>query len=287
MNPINGKTQLIGLIGWPVAHSFSPAMHNAAAQALGLNWTYVPLPVKPENVATAVFSLSALGIRGVNVTVPHKQAVMPLLDEIEPGAQVIGAVNTIVVGENGRLSGHNTDWSGFLADLEAHDIAIANRDCLLLGAGGSARAVAYGLAKSGARVHVLARRIAQAEALLADLRAQLPAAQLTSHPLAELRQVAGQRHAPLIINSTPLGMTPNEESSPWPNNLPIPVDATVYDLVYNPGHTRLMQQAEAAGCRAYNGLGMLVQQGAQAFALWTGQQPDTAVMATALQQLNA
>ena len=287
MMTLNGKTQLIGLIGWPVSHSFSPAMHNAAAQALGLNWAYVPLPVKPEAVATAVSALSALGFRGVNVTVPHKQAVMPLLDEIEPGAQAIGAVNTIVVGENGRLTGHNTDWSGFLADLQAHDIAVANRDCLLLGAGGSARAVAYGLAKSGARVHLLARRREQAEAVLADLRGQLPEAQLTCHLLGELRQVVAQCHAPLIINSTPLGMTPQEDSTPWPVNLPIPEDATVYDLVYNPPHTRLMQQAEAAGCDAYNGLGMLIQQGAQAFALWTGQQPDTAVMATALQQLNA
>ncbi len=119
------------------------------------------------------------------------------------------------------------------------------------------------------------------------MRAHLPAAQLTCHPLADLRQVAAQRHAPLIINSTPLGMTPNEESSPWPHSLPIPADATVYDLVYNPRHTRLMQQAEAAGGRAYNGLGMLVHQGAQAFALWTGQLPDTAVMATVLQQHHA
>jgi len=286
MNPINGKTQLIGLIGWPVAHSFSPAMHNAAAQALGLNWAYVPLPVKPEEVATAVRALPALGFRGVNVTVPHKQAVMPLLDEIEPGARLIGAVNTIVVGENGRLIGHNTDWSGFLADLHTHDITVANRDCLLLGAGGSARAVAYGLARSGARVHLLARRIEQAEAVLGDLREHLPAAQLTCHPLSDLHQIS-QRLAPLIINCTPLGMTPHEASSPWPDALPIPADATVYDLVYNPRQTRLMQQAAAAGCHTRNGLGMLVHQGAKAFALWTGHEPDTGVMTTALQQFNA
>lgn len=286
MLPINGKTQLIGLIGWPVSHSFSPAMHNAAAQALGLNWTYVPLPVAPENVASAVAGLAALGFRGVNVTVPHKQAVMPLLAELEPGAQAIGAVNTIVVAENGRLTGHNTDWAGFLADLLAHDIAVANRDCLLLGAGGSARAVAYGLAQSGARVHILARRISQTEKLIMDLRPYFPQAQFTGHPLTELAQVALRLPAPLIINSTPLGMTPNETSSPWPNDLPLPHGATVYDLVYNPRRTRLMQQAEAAGCRAINGLGMLVQQGAKAFTLWTGQEPDTAVMAAAIEQFH-
>lgn len=286
MTPINGKTQLIGLIGWPVSHSFSPTMHNAAAQSLGLNWAYVPLPVAPEQLKTAVSGLSALGFRGVNVTVPHKQAVMPLLDEIEPGAKALGAVNTIVVAANGRLAGHNTDWSGFLADLQAHDIPVDNRDCLLLGAGGSARAVAYALAISGARVHILARRVAQAEQLIIDLRPYLPTAKFTSHPLQNLPNLTKSLPKPLVVNSTPLGMTPNEASSPWPNDLPFPQDATVYDLVYNPPRTQLIQQAEMAGCRAVNGLGMLVQQGAKAFALWTGQQPDTAVMARAIEQFH-
>jgi shikimate dehydrogenase len=286
MIPINGKTQLIGLIGWPVSHSFSPAMHNAAAESLGLNWAYVPLPVAPENVATAVSSLSSLGIRGINVTVPHKQAVLPLLDEVKPGAQAIGAVNTIVVGENGRLSGHNTDWSGFLADLQTHGISVAGQDCLLLGAGGSARAVAYGLAKSGARVHILARRVAQAEALIADLRPYLPQAHLSSQPPSHLAEISATLHTPLIINATPLGMTPNEYSTPWPLDIAFPTEAIVYDLVYNPRHTQLMQQAESAGCWAINGLGMLVQQGAKAFALWTGQEPDTAVMTRAIEQFH-
>ena len=286
MPPINGKTQLIGLIGWPVSHSFSPTMHNAAARALGLNWTYVPLPVKPENVATAVSSLSALGFRGVNVTVPHKQVVMPLLDELEPGAQAIGAVNTIVVEPDGRLTGHNTDWSGFLADLQAHNISVASRDCLLLGAGGSARAVAYGLGKLGAWVHIVARRVQQAEKLIADLRPYLPQAKLTSQRFDELTNIVAILNEPLIVNSTPLGMTPHESSTPWANNIPFPAEATIYDLVYNPRHTKLMQQAEAAGCRAINGLGMLVQQGAKAFTLWTGQQPDTAVMAEAIEQVS-
>ena len=285
MIPINGKTQLIGLIGWPVSHSFSPAMHNAAAQALGLNWAYVPLPVAPENVTTAVSGLHALGFRGVNVTVPHKQAVMPLLDELEPGAQAIGAVNTIVVGDDGRLTGHNTDWSGFLADLQAHHVSVAERDCLLLGAGGSARAVAYGLARSGARVHILARRVAQAEQLIEDLRPYLSQAQLASHPPSALANVTPTLTTPLIINSTPLGMTPNKTSSPWPAEIAFPDEATVYDLVYNPRQTQLMQQANAAGCQAINGLGMLVQQGAKAFTLWTGVEPDTAVMAAAIEQV--
>ncbi|MCP4417001.1 MAG: shikimate dehydrogenase [Chloroflexi bacterium] len=282
MNSINGRTQLIGLIGWPVSHSFSPAMHNTAAQALGLNWAYVPLPVAPGQVKTAVSSLYSLGFRGVNVTVPHKQAVMPLLDELEAGARAIGAVNTIVVGENGRLTGHNTDWSGFLADLQAHNVPVAGRDCLILGAGGSARAVAYGLAMSGARVHLLARRVAQAEEVIEDLRPYLPQTPLNSQPFNQLAKTAASLDEPLIINCTPLGMTPNETSSPWPSNTPFPQNAIIYDLVYNPRQTQLMQQAKAADCRAVNGLGMLVQQGAKAFTLWTGYEPDTAVMVAAI-----
>ena len=140
---IDGKTRLIGLIGYPVAHTLSPAMHNAAAAALGLNVTYVPLSVAPERLPDALRGLIALGFRGVNVTVPHKEAVLPQLDAIFPAARVIGAVNTIVVGD-GRLTGFNTDWSGFLSDLERYRLALYGRDCLVLGAGGSARAVVSG-----------------------------------------------------------------------------------------------------------------------------------------------
>ena len=289
---INGRTQLIGLIGWPVSHSFSPAMHNAAAKAAGLDWVYVPLPVRPEDVGTAVLALPALGFRGVNVTIPHKQAVIPLLDEIDSAAAAIGAVNTIVMETIGletkdyKTSGYNTDWSGFLADLSALGVPVTGRDCLVLGAGGSARAVVYGLISAGAHVQVLARRTEQARQLAADLAPFVvdlsTAAWLNHWPLAELAMAVTATTTPLVINTTPLGMTPNENSSPWPDDLPFPDGAFVYDLVYNPRQTALMKQAEAAGCRAANGLGMLVQQGALAFQLWTDVMPDAAVMRAAL-----
>jgi shikimate dehydrogenase len=292
---INGRTQLIGLIGWPVAHSFSPAMHNAAAAAAGLDYVYVPLPVRPEDVAMAVPALPTLGFRGVNVTIPHKQAVMPLLDEVDPAAAAIGAVNTIVVenksrgaGEQGRMVGYNTDWSGFLADLAVLGVSVKGRDCLVLGAGGSARAVAYGLASAGGQVQVLARRSEQARQLVTDLipclRAITHEGWLTSWPITELGTAVSATTAPLIVNTTPLGMSPNIESSPWPNALPFPKDAFVYDLVYNPRQTKLMQQAQAAGCGVSNGLGMLVHQGALAFQLWTGVMPDVDVMRQAIEQ---
>jgi shikimate dehydrogenase len=288
MKHINGKTQLVGIIGWPVEHSFSPAMHNAAFAAAGLNWAYAPLPVKAEDVATAVAALPILGFRGVNVTVPHKQAVMPHLDALDPGAHAIGAVNTLIFHNrkskivNPKSVGYNTDWSGFLADLEALDVAAAGRDCLVLGAGGSARAVVYALAQAGGRVRVLARRPLQAQRLVDDLQPHLPQAQLQAGDLARLGEAATAVTAPLIINTTPLGMAPHAASSAWPADLPFPPGAFAYDLVYNPGVTRFMRQAQAAGCRAANGLGMLLHQGAQAFKLWTGQEPDLAVMQATL-----
>jgi shikimate dehydrogenase len=181
---ISGKTELVGLLGWPVSHSFSPAMHNGAAAALGLDLVYVPLPVQPEDLATAVAALPALHFLGVNVTIPHKETIIPYLDELDPAVRAIGAVNTVVVSQKsevgsrksevgsqksevrsrklevgsqqaslvvGRpsLVGHNTDWSGFLADLAQLGVAVDGRDCLILGAGGSARAVAYGLHRAG------------------------------------------------------------------------------------------------------------------------------------------
>jgi shikimate dehydrogenase len=303
---INGRTQLIGLIGWPVAHSFSPAMHNAAAAAAGLDYVYVPLPVRPEDVATAVPALPTLGFHGVNVTIPHKQAVMPLLDEIDPAAAAIGAVNTIIV-ETERLgtgdyattrlqdypttrppdyktTGYNTDWSGFLADLRALGVPVVGRDCLVLGAGGSARAVVYGLITAGARIQILARRVEQAQELVTDLETGFLGETrfLEYRSLAELETAVSATTAPLIINTTPLGMSPRTNVSPWPGDLPFPDGAFVYDLVYNPRQTKLMQQAQADGCGAANGLGMLVHQGAQAFQLWTGVMPDVAVMRAAL-----
>lgn len=281
---ITGSTQLIGLIGWPVAHSRSPALHNAAAAALGLDWVYVPLPVRPEDLKTAVSALPALGFRGVNVTVPHKQTVLPLLDDLDNGAQALKAVNTILVDQNGRLTGYNTDWSGFQADLESQQVAVNSRDCLVLGAGGSARAVVYALARLGGRVQVLARRPQQAADLVADLAANLPDTFVQERPLTDLPQAAAQSQSPLIVNTTPLGMAPHLDQSIWPDDLPFPAGSFVYDLVYNPRHTRLIEQAQAAGCRTSHGLGMLLYQGAQAFALWTGQQPDLAVMAAALAQ---
>ena len=261
-------------------------MHNAAAASFGLNWIYVPLPVRPRDLRSAVEGMPALGFNGVNVTIPHKQAVMPFLDSIQQGAGIIGAVNTIVVNRNSsvpertwQLAGYNTDWLGFLADLDSLTVSIKQRDCLVLGAGGSARAVVYALAQADAHVNILARRTDQAAQLAADLAG---VAEVQFDSLAALPALVAGLKAPLIVNTTPLGMIPETDRTIWPESIPIPTGSFIYDLVYNPLETYLMRQAHAAGCGTSNGLGMLLHQGALAFELWTGQKPSIQVMEKAL-----
>jgi shikimate dehydrogenase len=278
---ISGKTTIVGLIGWPVSHSVSPPMHNAAFAALGLDWCYVPLPVPvepPAAIGDAVRGLAALGLAGANVTVPHKQAVMPHLDRLSPAAQAIGAVNTLRVEPDGTIFGDNTDAPGFVADLRSHGVDPAGQHVLVLGAGGSARAVVYGLASAGAASIIIANRtVARAEALAAALQPQVAACPL--HPCSlphDLYRAAEQ--AGLIVNCTSMGMTPQMETMPWPDDLPFRPDQTVYDLVYNPPQTRLLQHAAAGRAHTIGGLGMLIWQGAIAFEAWTGIAPPAEVM---------
>jgi shikimate dehydrogenase len=294
--PIDGHTQLVGLIGWPVEHSMSPAMHNAAFEALGLNWRYVPLPVVPGHVEAAVRGLSALGLRGANVTVPHKQAVIPALDLIAPDAQALGAVNTIVVERDAdggaMLRGHNTDAAGFIGALRGGGCQPEGTRAVVVGAGGAARAVVFALTEADAEeILVLSRNLERAQALVADLggsppsgapypsRSTLQALTLTSDAL-----IASAHAAHLLVNATPVGMWPHTERSIWPESAPIPSRLTVFDLVYNPLETKLLQQARRSGARGVQGLGMLVRQGALSFRMWTGVEPPVQVMRAACER---
>jgi shikimate dehydrogenase len=278
--PISGGTAVVGVMGWPIEHSLSPAMHNAAFGALGLDWCYVPLAVPPAHIAEAARGILALGLRGVNVTVPHKQAMLALVDDLTPEARAIGAVNTVLV-EGKRMLGHNTDARGFLRAVREAGFAPEGRPALVLGAGGAARAVVYALASVGAPVTICNRNVVRAERLADDMRAHFPGAELRGGPLdaAWLDQVAPQ--AALIVNATSVGMWPHTEPSPWPEGTPFPRQAWLYDLIYNPRETRLMRQARQAGLPTSDGLGMLVHQGAEAFRLWTGIEPPTDVMGAA------
>ncbi|MBC8249713.1 MAG: shikimate dehydrogenase [Anaerolineales bacterium] len=274
---INGQTKLVGLIGYPVEHSLSPAMHNSAFTALGLNWCYVPLPVPPERVGEAIAGLRALGFVGANVTVPHKEAVMAYLDHVTPEAQAIGAVNTIVVRE-GRSIGYNTDWHGFLTALNEGGFDPHGKRAVVLGAGGAARAVVYALAQAEAQVTVLNRTPARARALVQDFSPLFPSSSLLSLPLAlqTLEEQTAEAH--LLVNTTPVGLWPEVDQSIWPEDLTFPSHLAVFDLVYNPRQTKLLQQARAAGAKAIGGLGMLVHQGAAAFELWTGEKAPVEMM---------
>ena len=294
---IDGHTLLVGLIGWPVEHSISPAMHNAAFDALGLNWRYLPLPVRPGQVEAAVRGMAALGFRGVNVTVPHKQAVMPALDSIASDVQKFGAVNTIVVkrSEDGAvaLSGHNTDYTGFVGALRHGGFEPQGKRAVVVGAGGGGRAVVFGLLEAGATdILVLDLNFQQAQALVTDLSD--PAAHASDQDSSPLRLrtlrltvetlVESACVADLLINATPLGMWPRTDNSIWRAGVPIPSHLTVFDLVYNPPETRLLRQARESGVRAIGGLEMLVRQGALAFEMWTGQPAPVEVMASACER---
>jgi len=277
LSAITGETKLVGLIGWPVEHSLSPAMHNSAFAALELNWCYVPLPVPPERLREAVAGLRALGFMGANVTVPHKEAVMPYLDEVALEAQAIGAVNTIAV-RDGNLIGYNTDWRGFLAALSESGFDPQGRRVVVLGAGGAARAVVYALAQAGAQVTVLNRTPTHAQALIQDFSPLFPSSSLLSLPLTPQTLEERSAEAHLLVNATPVGMWPEVDESLWPEGLPFPGHLTVFDLVYNPRQTKLLQQARRAGAKVIGGLGMLVHQGAVAFELWTGREAPIETM---------
>ena len=268
---INASTTLVGLFGWPVTHSISPQMHNAAFVARQMNWRYLAFAVAPDRVPQAVAALPALGLKGVNVTVPHKQAVMPHLQHWTPAAEAIGAVNTIVVERDGQLTGDNTDGAGFIADLQAHNVDPAGKRALVIGAGGSSRAVVYGLAEASVKsVKILNRTIEKAVDLAAAMQSYFPDCSIDSAAFPD--DITGSaQDADLIVNCTSLGMEPRIEGLPWGEDVEFREDQIVYDLVYNPAMTRLLQLASTDGATAIGGLGMLVYQGAIAWEKWTGE----------------
>ena len=267
----------LGLIGYPLEHSLSPRLHGAALRTLGLAGDYQLYPVPPlpqgaPGLAQLLAQVQRGQLHGLNVTIPHKQSVQPLLGTLTPAAQAIGAVNTIFC-QDGQLCGDNTDAPGFLQDLQrlqlvgGPDGGSAPGHALVLGAGGSARAVVYALLGAGWRVSLAARRVAQAQALLVSLGE--PAGRAYPLEVGSLQSLAAEVN--LLVNTTPVGMWPRVEASPWPAGAPLPPGALVYDLVYNPPETELVRTARQAGLLASSGLGMLVEQAALALERWTGR----------------
>jgi len=271
-----------GLIGFPVSHSLSPVLHRAALEAVGLDGEYgcYPVPPLPEGQAMLVELVTRVRggeLDGLNITIPHKQSILPLVDTLTETAAAIQAVNTIYL-EGNQIIGENTDAPGFAAALQrAFDLAgfpaLSQGSAILLGAGGSARAVVYALDRSGWQINLAARRPQQATELLnlvvpPHRREKHIAIGLNSKDIGHCLESGSQ--VDLVINTTPLGMSPDIGENPWPNEVPLPGNAFIYDLVYNPRDTSLVKLARQSGLLAANGLGMLVEQAARSFECWTG-----------------
>jgi shikimate dehydrogenase len=290
----------LGLIGYPLGHSLSPRIHEAALRSCGLEGSYSVFPIPPNDQKGLKDLLALVGkgeITGLNVTIPHKQNVIPFLDDLTPTAKAIGAVNTIY-GRDNKLIGENTDAQGFLFDLKKFLTTETGRHgdskALVLGAGGSARAVVYALLNDGWEVILAARRVEQAGQLVDALTnhqfsQNIFVGQITVLSLSTMEPIFTNIQSQsstfsLIVNTTPVGMTPDIDGSPWPENLPLPPHAAIYDLVYNPRETKLIRDARLQGLPATTGLGMLIEQAALAFEIWTGRCPSREVMVTAATQ---
>jgi shikimate dehydrogenase len=275
----NLQTFKLGLIGYPLGHSLSPKIHTAALQACGLEGNYSLFPIHPDDkqaLQDLLARVRAGEIHGINVTIPHKQNVIEFMDELTPTAKAIGAVNTIYMRED-MLIGDNTDAPGFLSDLKRRSNSLFStpHSALVLGAGGSARAVVYALVNDGWNVTIAARRLEQAK----QLAQSFPNYQLLIINLDDLQPLTFD----LIVNTTPLGMTPNIETSPLPENIILSKNTFVYDLVYNPRETKFVCDARAQGLNASTGLGMLIEQAALAFAKWTGHNPPREILYQAVE----
>ncbi len=279
----------LGLIGWPVSHSLSPKMHNAAFRALKMDGEYSLCPVEPGSSTALEFVLDQVrvgNLAGLNVTIPYKQTVIPLLGRLTPAAAAIGAVNTIYFDQE-QLVGDNTDAPGFISDLRkfaGEKFEEQPEKIIVLGAGGSARAVTWALAKDSTPILVAARNIGQAKHLVDSIRLSRDGANLEAIELSVNALRNQFDHTKLIVNTTPLGMIPNIDLSPWPDELDFPGSAIVYDLIYNPRETRLINRARKKGLRASTGLGMLVEQAALGFEIWTGCKPDRDLMLSSLEE---
>lgn len=279
---IKGTTRLLGVIGDPVEHSLSPVMHNAAIAHLGVDYVYLPLPVAAADLDAALSGFTAIGLRGFNITIPHKQAIIPLLSDISATAHAIGAVNTVWRTDAG-WSGTNTDVDGFLAPLLSMETDWTNATAIILGNGGAARAVVAGCAQLGcSSIQVFGRNADKLKSFYNSWAASPAQAHLSVHPWDDL--MTALPHATLLINTTPVGMYPHVDASPLtPAQAELLTAQTVaYDLIYTPRPTLFLHQAQDQGAIAIDGLEMLVQQGAAALKIWLQQPVPVEVMRNAL-----
>ena len=279
---IRGTTQLLGVIGDPVKHSMSPVMHNAAIATLDIDYVYLPFPIAPAHLKTALDGFAAVGLRGFNITIPHKQTIMPLLDHISDVAQAIGAVNTVWWSDGG-WQGTNTDAAGFIAPLQTLERDWSHSPALILGNGGAARAVVAACHQLGCpEIWVVGRNEQKLAEFAQSWQTSPLSPSLSVHLWDSLDDLLPR--VGLVVNSTPVGMAPKVEASPLTAaQIPLlPDQAIAYDLIYTPRPTQFLRLASQAGLTTFDGLEMLVQQGAAALEIWTQQPPPVAVMRQSL-----
>ena len=276
MIPITGHTRLTALLGSPVAHSISPLMHNEAFQLLDLDYTYLCFEVNEETLPAAVDGLKACGIRGFNLTMPNKNKIVELLDELSPAARLIGAVNT-VVNDDGHLTGYNTDGVGYMQAVKDAGYDITGKTITIMGAGGAATAICAQAALDGVeKIHIFARETSRfwdrTQKLAENINSTLPCKAVLheNRDTAALAQAISE--SALLLNATSVGMAPNTEGTIIEDTSLYHPDLIVSDVIYNPRETRFLKEAREAGCRTFNGMYMLLYQGAEAFRLWTGKE---------------
>lgn len=271
-NRINGATQLICLIGSPVAHSGSPLMHNFSFRYNHQNYAYLAFNVKEEQTKEALDALRLLGARGCNATMPCKTAVARCVDELSPAARIIGACNT-VVNENGKLIGYITDGTGFVCNLREHGVEVKDQKIVIIGAGGAATAIAVEVALEGAKaVTIFNRTVEKAEKIAGKIHEEVPGCVVKGLSLADKDALKAEiAEANILINGSSIGMAPNADTTPVEDTSVYRKDLVVADVVYNPLETRMLREAKEAGCeKVITGDGMLLWQGAAAYKLWTG-----------------
>ena len=276
MIPITGHTRLTALLGSPVAHSISPLMHNEAFQLLNLDYTYLCFDVNEETLPAAVEGLKACGIRGFNLTMPNKNQIVKLLDELSPAARLIGAVNT-VVNDKGHLVGYNTDGVGYMQAVRDAGYDITGKTITIMGAGGAATAICAQAALDGVeKIHIFARETSRfwerTQKLVENINSTLPC-KAVLHENKDTRALDGAiSESALLLNATSVGMAPDTDSTIIQDTSLYHPDLIVSDVIYNPRETRFLREAREAGCRTFNGMYMLLYQGAEAFRLWTGKE---------------
>jgi len=288
LSEISHSTKLVGVIGHPIKHSYSPIMHNTAFQLADLNYVYLPFDLTSSNLKDALKGMVALGIKGFNVTIPHKEKVIPFLNDVSEGASVVGAVNTIV-NENGKLNGYNSDVHGIYETLKEYKKDLAGSVITILGAGGAARSVIFTLIRHFhvKKIHIINRTEERANSIKNYFSTKMLFEKIVTHTLTPHEIVKVLSKSKLIINASSIGMYPKEDDSPTKIAESFNSNQLVFDIVYNPIRTKFLSLAAREGATTINGLKMFVEQGAKSFELWTGKQmPKTEIYEMLKSQLN-